>query len=185
MAGDIIIKDRITSQDFRNLDAVGVVAKVLLDLTHAKSQKPIHLDIQLDFSQIDADKLKLRLSELKQKYTSTYGKLRFGEFEKLKGSLKKISATYEAAAFGGERRGRGKERARVAESPRRCKAGDPGQAYDRGKINVVRVVVSPLRRRNESPSKPVKKVRDSTLHGQSVGTGSRVFFGNRIVVVYG
>jgi len=127
MAGDIIIKDRITSQDFRNLDAVGVVAKVLLDLTHAKSQKPIHLDIQLDFGQIDADKLKLRLSELKQKYTSTYGKLRFGEFERLKGSLKKISATYEAAAFGGSVVAEAKNARELQKALEDAKRGTPAE----------------------------------------------------------
>ena len=98
MAGDVIIKDRITREDFRNLAAFGVGVKVLLDLTHAKTDKPIHLDIELDFNNTKPSDTATMLSQFKQKYTSTYAKLLLGKFDPRK---KHLSAKYEAAAFGG------------------------------------------------------------------------------------
>jgi hypothetical protein len=97
MAADVTITDRITRQDFRNLAAFGVRIKVLLDLTHAKTVKPIHLDIELDFNNTKPPDTTTMLSQFKQKYTSTYAKLRLGQFDPRK---KHLSAKYEAAAFG-------------------------------------------------------------------------------------
>ncbi|HEY4330083.1 MAG TPA: hypothetical protein VGN88_10140 [Phycisphaerae bacterium] len=99
MAGDVTITDRITKQDFDNLVALGVRVKVLLDLSHAKSDKPVHLDIELDFPVGKPEEMAAMLSKFKQKYASTYGKLRLGQFNLV--TKKRISAKYEAAAFGG------------------------------------------------------------------------------------
>jgi hypothetical protein len=103
MAGDIVVKDKITGADIRNLKAFGVGVIVKVDLSHAKEEKPMHLEIELDFTRIGKEKKEIleKLSPFKQKYGSTYSKFRFGEFAKLSGELKKVSAKYEVAAFGG------------------------------------------------------------------------------------
>lgn len=110
MAGDVTITDRVTAQDFRNLKAVGIKVKVLLDLSHdlpKKSpgepadealRKPLHLDIELDFSAWADSERARKVSEFKQKFTGTYGKLRLGQFNPAR---KNWTAKYEAAAFGG------------------------------------------------------------------------------------
>jgi hypothetical protein len=41
MAGDIVIDNRLTLEDFKNLADVGVGVRVLLDLTHPKEVKDI------------------------------------------------------------------------------------------------------------------------------------------------
>ena len=103
MAGDITIKDKITGVDIRNLKAFGIGVIVKVDMSHAKEEKPLHLEIELDFTRFGKEKKEVleKLSPFKQKYGSTYIKFRFGEFAKLPGELKKVSAKYEVAAFGG------------------------------------------------------------------------------------
>lgn len=93
MAGDITIPDSINSQDFKTLKQNGVAVKVLLDLTHAKEAKPVHLDIELDFNNVKPDFASF-LSKFKS--TSTYTKLHMGAFKPEK---KRYSGKYEAPNF--------------------------------------------------------------------------------------
>jgi hypothetical protein len=99
MAGYVMIKDKITGQDLRNLQQPGVRLTVKLDLTHFQEEKPIHLDIELDFGKWKPGaEMAAMLSQFKQKYTSTYGKLRVGEYSP---NNTRLGVKHEAPAFGG------------------------------------------------------------------------------------
>ncbi len=66
MAADVIIDNKITINDIRNIRKCGITVTVLLDLTHASSAKPIHLDFRLEFVPVLHTGISAVISKLKQ-----------------------------------------------------------------------------------------------------------------------
>ncbi|MGK0309220.1 MAG: hypothetical protein ACJAT5_000435 [Lentimonas sp.] len=96
MGGDISIPDKFNFEDIKNLRKFGIIVKVILDLSHTLNEKPVHLDIELDFNTSDLESFNALISNVKQRQTSTYVKL---WIKKLKPKKKSYTGKIEVKSF--------------------------------------------------------------------------------------